>query len=82
MRLKMKSQSSTKSGERIQLPKIKVQVKTQVQLNSDLKDAIAQPVSKLDNDSAEHYRLLVELAKSNQLERQFNRLIAHRKQQV
>ena len=41
LRAKMRSQSLTKSGDRILLPKIKVQVKAQVQLNSDLKDAIA-----------------------------------------
>ena len=82
MRSKMKSQSMNKPAERITLPKIKVQVKSQAQFNSDLKEAISQPLSRLDHDSADHYRLLVELAKSSQLERQFNRLIAHRKQQV
>ena len=45
-----------------------------------MKEAIADPINLMDKDAVEHFELLVELAKSDKIHRQFNRQIAFRKQ--
>ena len=77
----MKSQmlGKTSPGERILLPKIKIQLNVSSKLSFDLKDAIADPILQMDKESIEHYELLVELAKADRLHRQFNRFNAYRK---
>ena len=72
-------QGKAAPGERIVLPKIKIQLNISSKLNNELKNAIADPIMQMDKESIEHYELLVELAKSDRLHRQFNRFNAYRK---